>query len=59
MRGKNLLKENAIIILSLNQSEWRKLLLNQKQRNELLFVLAPFSKYAKLQNDMAVSDVHT
>ena len=32
MRGKSLLNENAIIILSLNQSEWRKLLRSASSR---------------------------
>ena len=32
MRGKSLLNENAIIILSLNQSEWGKLLWSASSR---------------------------
>ena len=32
MRGKSLLNENAIIILSLNQSEWRKILRSASSR---------------------------
>ena len=32
MRGKSLLNENTIIILSLNQSEWRKLLRSASSR---------------------------
>ena len=42
MRGKSLLNENAIIILSLNQSEWRKLLRSASSRIGVIDVFCGF-----------------